>query len=77
MIREGLYYSKDHEWLRIDGASAVIGITDFAQEALGDLTFVELPKVGKTVKARESLAVVSRSRPPATSTPRWAARWRP
>ncbi len=58
MIPEGLYYTKDHEWLRVEGAEVVIGITHHAQEALGDLTFVELPKVGKTVKAHEPLSVV-------------------
>jgi len=58
MIPEGLYYTKDHEWLKIEGAEAVVGITDHAQSALGDLTFVEMPKVGKTVKAHDPLAVV-------------------
>ena len=58
MIPEGLQYSKDHEWVRVDGAELVVGITHHAQEALGDLTFVELPKVGKTLKAHDSLSVV-------------------
>jgi len=58
MIREGLYYTKEHEWLRVEGTVAVIGISNFAQQALGDLTFIELPKPGKTVKAGDSLAVV-------------------
>ena len=52
MIPEGLSYTKDHEWVRVDGAELVVGITHHAQEALGDLTFVDLPKAGKTFKAR-------------------------
>ena len=58
MIPEGLYYTKDHEWLKIEGAEAVVGITDHAQSSLGDITFVETPKVGKVVKPHASLAVV-------------------
>ena len=50
MIPEDLKYTKDHEWIRIEGSEAVIGITDYAQEALGDITFVELPDVGGEVK---------------------------
>lgn len=54
-----LKYTKDHEWMRIEGDNvAVIGITDYAQNALGDLVFVELPKVGKAVKKGEPFAVV-------------------
>jgi glycine cleavage system H protein len=44
-----LLYSKDHEWARIEGTRAIIGITDFAQSQLGDVVFVELPEVGATV----------------------------
>ena len=58
MIPEGLYYTKDHEWIRVDGPELVIGITHHAQEALGDLTFVELPKIGKVLMAHDSLSVV-------------------
>jgi glycine cleavage system H protein len=59
MEPEKLYYTKDHEWLRVEeGAEAVVGITDHAQEALGDITFVELPKPGKRVKAGDQLAVI-------------------
>ena len=59
MTREGLYYTKDHEWVRLDAdGTAVMGITDHAQKALGDITFVDLPKIGKTVRARDPLAVV-------------------
>jgi glycine cleavage system H protein len=45
MIPSDLYYTKDHEWLRIEGGSATIGITDHAQKELGDIVFVELPEV--------------------------------
>jgi len=58
MATNNLYFTKDHEWLKVDGDEATVGITDHAQEALGDITFVELPKVGKVVKARDSLLVV-------------------
>lgn len=58
MIPDGLHYTKDHEWIRVDGAELVIGITHHAQKALGDLTFVDLPKPGKAYKAHDALAVV-------------------
>lgn len=51
-------YSKDHEWVEVSGKTATIGITDFAQEQLGDVVFVELPEVGRTVAAHEQVAVV-------------------
>jgi glycine cleavage system H protein len=51
-------YSKDHEWVRLEGDVATIGITDHAQEALGDVVFVELPEVGREVTAGEAIAVV-------------------
>lgn len=53
-----LRYTRDHEWVGMDGTVAVIGITDHAQQALGDITFVELPKLGKRLKAHEGLGVV-------------------
>jgi glycine cleavage system H protein len=51
-------YTTDHEWLRIEGDVATIGITNYAQEQLGDVVFVELPKVGRTLKKAEAAAVV-------------------
>ena len=51
-------YSRDHEWVRLDGDIATIGITDHAQEALGDLVFVELPEPDRVVEAGEACAVV-------------------
>src|SRR5450631_2325216 len=51
-------FTSDHEWLRIEGDVATIGITDYAQTQLGDVVFVELPKVGRTLKKAEAAAVV-------------------
>jgi glycine cleavage system H protein len=51
-------YTKDHEWVRLDGGVATIGITDHAQTALGDVVFVELPEAGREVAAAEAIAVV-------------------
>ena len=49
-ILDGYYYSKEHEWARIEGNRAKIGISDYAQHKLGDITFVDAPEIGKTVK---------------------------
>ncbi|KAI3436033.1 hypothetical protein D9Q98_002090 [Chlorella vulgaris] len=57
-VVDGLSYSKEHEWVKADGGSATVGITDFAQEELGDLVYVELPEVGSTVTAGERFSVV-------------------
>jgi glycine cleavage system H protein len=51
-------YSKDHEWVEVSGKTATVGISDFAQEQLGDVVFVELPEVGREVAAHEQVAVV-------------------
>ena len=51
-------YTSDHEWLKIDGDVATVGITDYAQQQLGDVVFVELPKVGRSLKKAEAAAVV-------------------
>ena len=51
-------FTKDHEWVEADGDVATIGVTAYAAEQLGDVVFVELPDVGKTVKAGDALAVV-------------------
>ena len=51
-------FSKDHEWIRVDGGVGTIGITDHAQSQLGDVVFVEVPEVGRKVKAGEACAVV-------------------
>jgi glycine cleavage system H protein len=62
MVDEKLLYTKEHEWARIEGETAAIGITDHAQEMLGELVFVELPAVGKAVKQKDELAVVESSK---------------
>ena len=62
MVAKGLLYTKDHEWAKIEGDVAIIGITDHAQNQLGELTFVELPDVGKEVKQKGELAVVESSK---------------
>lgn len=51
-------YTKDHEWIKIDGSTATIGITDYAQHELGDVVFVELPKVGAHLDAGKSFGTV-------------------
>jgi len=57
-IPADLKYTKDHEWVRIAGDIATFGISDHAQEALGDIVFVELPEIGRTIDAGEAYAVV-------------------
>lgn len=57
-IPKGLLYSKEHEWVRVEGNKAYIGITNYAQLALGDIVFLELPKVGDRIDAGDTLGVV-------------------
>ncbi len=57
-VPEDLHYSKDHEWVRVEGDSAIIGITDYAQDSLGDVVYVELPKAGEEFSANESFGSV-------------------
>ena len=57
-VPDDLAYSSDHEWIRSDGARARVGITDYAQDALGDVVFVQLPEVGTTVNAGDAIAEV-------------------
>lgn len=54
----GLRYSEDHEWVRLEDDVAVVGITDYAQDSLGDVVFVELPAVGRTLTPGEAFGVV-------------------
>ncbi|WFS63770.1 glycine cleavage system protein GcvH [Pseudodesulfovibrio thermohalotolerans] len=58
MIPEDLMYAKTHEWVMVEGDVATVGITQFAQEQLGDLTFVELPEVGDTFEAGAEMGSV-------------------
>ncbi len=55
---ENLLYSKEHEWVKIDGETATIGITDYAQNSLGDIVYVELPKVGATLQQFGNAGVI-------------------
>ncbi|MCE2451863.1 MAG: glycine cleavage system protein GcvH [Nitrospinae bacterium] len=57
-LPSGLKYSREHEWVRVEGNFAVIGITDFAQSELGDVVYVELPEVGTEVEANNTFGVV-------------------
>ena len=57
-IPEDLHYSKDHEWVRVEGDVGTVGITDHAQDSLGDVVFVELPRVGDRFEAHESFGNV-------------------
>ena len=57
-VPEDLHYSKDHEWVRVEGDVALIGITDYAQNSLGDVVYVELPKAGEEFAATESFGSV-------------------
>jgi glycine cleavage system H protein len=62
MIAEGLLYTQDHEWVKIEGDTATAGITDYAQEILGEIIFVEMPAVGKELKFHDEMAVVESSK---------------
>jgi glycine cleavage system H protein len=57
-VPEDLHYSKDHEWIKVEGDIGTIGITDHAQQALGDVVYVELPKVGDSFAAHEAFGSV-------------------
>jgi glycine cleavage system H protein len=57
-VREGLRYSKDHEWVKVEGGNARVGISDHAQHQLTELAFIELPKNGQKVNAGEVLGIV-------------------
>ncbi len=58
MVIDGLYYTKEHEWVKIEGDVATIGIADHAQEALGEITYVELPETERVVSVGGELAVI-------------------
>jgi glycine cleavage system H protein len=57
-VRESLRYTRTHEWVRVEGDVAVVGVTDFAQSELGDITYLELPEPGTVVKQGESMGVI-------------------
>ena len=58
LVPDGLKYTKDHEWAKFEGGVATVGVTDHAQRELGDIVFVELPKVGDTFDTNETFANV-------------------
>ncbi len=58
MYPEDYYYTKDHEWLKIEGNNATVGVTDFAQKQMGDVVYVELPEIGAKLKFHQSFGVI-------------------
>ncbi|MGH7227749.1 MAG: glycine cleavage system protein GcvH [Nitrospiraceae bacterium] len=61
-----LRYYKDHEWVRVEGKQATVGISNFAQDALGDIVFIELPKVGATVTAGQQIGEIESTKTTST-----------
>ena len=57
-VPEGLFYRKDHEWLKVEGETGTVGITDHAQHSLGDVVYVELPKAGEKFTAHDTFGSV-------------------
>ena len=66
MIPTDLRFHKEHEWVRLDGRQATVGISDFAQDALGDIVFLDLPKVGATVKVGQQIGEVESTKTTST-----------
>ena len=66
MIPADLRFHKEHEWVRLDGKRATVGISDFAQEALGDIVFLDLPKVGVSVKVGQQIGEVESTKTTST-----------
>jgi glycine cleavage system H protein len=62
MIPENLKYTQEHEWVKIEGDIAIVGVSDFAQEQLGEVTFVELPLVGQVVKVEDVIGAIESSK---------------
>ena len=62
MVVEGLLYTEDHEWAKVEGDIVTVGVTDFAQEQLGEITFVELPAAEAKLKVHQELGVVESSK---------------
>lgn len=57
-VQEGLYYTKEHEWVKVDGETGTIGISDHAQEELGDIVFVELPEEGEEFSQGDAIGTI-------------------
>ncbi|MBS0181392.1 MAG: glycine cleavage system protein GcvH [Nitrospira sp.] len=66
MIPSDLLFHKEHEWIRLDGKQATVGISDFAQDALGDIVFLELPKVGLAVKVGQQIGEIESTKTTST-----------
>ncbi|HEU4685711.1 MAG TPA: glycine cleavage system protein GcvH [Nitrospira sp.] len=66
MIPADLRYHREHEWVRVSGKQATLGISDFAQEALGDIVFIDLPKTGMTVSAGQQIGEVESTKTTST-----------
>jgi glycine cleavage system H protein len=62
MVPENLYYTKEHEWIKVEDSTALVGITDYAQDTLGEITFVELPVEGKSIEQGDEVAVAESSK---------------
>ncbi len=58
MYPQNFYFTKDHEWVAVDGDTATIGISDFAQKQLGDVVFVELPEIGKVLAVHQTIGTI-------------------
>ena len=57
-VPENLYYTKDHEWLKVEGEFGIVGVTDFAQGELGDVVFIEIETLGETLKKEEVFGTI-------------------
>jgi glycine cleavage system H protein len=66
MIPSDLRYHKEHEWVRVNGKQATLGISDFAQDALGDIVFLDLPKVGTVVKLGQQIGEIESTKTTST-----------
>jgi len=66
MIPKDLWYHQEHEWVRVSGSQATIGISHFAQDALGDIVFIDMPKVGAVVKAAQQIGEVESTKTTST-----------
>lgn len=58
MYPQNLYYTKDHEWVRVEGDIATVGITEFAQKQLGDIVYIELPEIGRNLEVHQTIGAI-------------------
>lgn len=58
VVKEGLYYTKKHEWLKVEGNTGIVGVTDYAQEELGDIAYIDLPEKGKELKKSKEICEI-------------------